>query len=259
LIGQYGGATAAQAELERMYAETQTGILGYDSQVRNNLSQLHSLYSNYNRLGDVRNAQGSTAQERVASLFGLNKVDTSPIQQQFGTQQESYNNQLDSLAQLLGGTLPDDLTKQYRNPFEALAEGLSAQTQSIGSLYNSGASQLHSLFGDAEAMGTGRAFNVAEQQRGLLSTEATKLGSTLNQASNLSTNLMSKYNETANTLRTNRTNERSAYYANEAQKRFSEGQASRLTNYSKNIGKQLSRSVVQPEADLQLNRHSLFN
>jgi len=256
LIQEYGSGTEAQMALEKLYSQAQTGILDYDSQVRNNLSQLHSLYSSFNKLGDINTAQGGTAQERVASLFGLNKVDTSQAQQQFGSQQDAYNKQLNDLAMLTSA----DYAKEYRTPFDVLSQGFDPQIQRINELYQTGANELHGLFGDAEAMSSGRAFNEASRKQGLLSTEATKLGSTLSQAANLGTNLMSKYNETANSLRTSRTNERSAYYANEAQRRFNESQASRISSYSQNIGKQLSRGQ-RPETDVdaQLNRYSLFN
>lgn len=260
LIQEYGSGTEAQMALEKLYSQSQTGILDYDSQVRDNLSQLHSLYSSYNKLGDINTAQGGTAQERVASLFGLNKVDTSQAQQQFGSQQEAYNKQLSDLARLTGGTLTDSDTEQYKNPFDVLTQGFNPQVQTLNDLYQSSSNQLHSLFGDAEAMSSGRAFNEASRKQGLLSTEATKLGSTLSQAANLGTNLMSKYNETANSLRTSRTNERSAYYANEAQRRFNESQASRISSYSQNMGKQLSRGQrPKTDVDAQLNRYSLFN
>jgi hypothetical protein len=256
LIQEYGSGTEAQMALEKLYSQAQTGILDYDSQVRNNLSQLHSLYSSFNKLGDINTAQGGTAQERVASLFGLNKVDTSQAQRQFGSQQDAYNKQLNDLAMLTSA----DYAQEYRTPFDVLSQGFDPQIQRINELYQTGANKLHGLFGDAEAMSSGRAFNEASRKQGLLSTEATKLGSTLSQAANLGTNLMSKYNETANSLRTSRTNERSTYYANEAQRRFNESQASKISSYSQNIGKQLSRGQ-RPETDVdaQLNRYSLFN
>ena len=260
LISKYGGVSQAQQELEKQYSQSQTGVLDYDSQVRNSLSQLGSLYSSFNRLGDINSVKGNTGQERVASLFGVQKVDTSGTQKQFSSQQEAYNKQLANLAEISGG-MNQELVTQFQNPFADLSRGFNEQVSELGNTYQQGANQLYGLYGDAQAMSSGRAFNAASQQQGLLSSGATRLGSTLGQASNMGTNLMSKYNETANALRNARTNERNAYYANEAQRRFNEQQASQLTNYASKIVKQLNKGTnpnLTNQEDLLLNRYSLF-
>ena len=263
LISKYGGVSQAQQELEKQYSQSQTGVLDYDSQVRNSLSQLGSLYSSFNRLGDINSVQGNTGQERVASLFGVQKVDTSGAQNQFGSQQEAYNKQLANLAQISGG-MNQELVTQFQNPFADLSRVFNEQVSELGNTYQQGANQLYGLYGDAQAMSSGRVFNAASQQQGLLSSGATRLGSTLGQASNMGTNLMSKYNETANALRNARTNERNTYYANDAQRRFNAQRASQLTNYASNIGKQLNKGqqINDPnltnQGDSLLNRYSLF-
>jgi hypothetical protein len=255
LINERGGVSQAQQALEQQYASSQTGVLDYDSQVRNQLSQLSSLYQAYNRLGNISSAQGSTGQEKVASLFGLGKVDTSGVSQDFSGVQNQFNQQLQDLTRLTGDN--QEITNQFVNPFQQLSQNFNTQQQDLNNLYQSGANQLYGLYGDTEAMSTGRAFNEASRQAGLLSSGATQLGSTVSQVRNLNTGLLSKYNETANSLRQQRTNERNTYYADEAQRQFNTQQASKISNYSSNVGKQLNR-VAQPE-DQMLNRYSLFN
>jgi hypothetical protein len=258
LIGKYGGVSQAQQALEQEYSQAQTGLLDYDSQVRNSLSQLGTLYNSFNRLGDINSVTGNTGQERVASLFGVQKIDTSGVQKELGTQQEAYNRKLSELSSLVGGS--EEVLNQYRNPFDTIVSSFNQQNAELGNVYQQGANQLYNLYGNAEAMSSGRAFNVASQQQGLLSSGATKLGSTLGQVSNLSSNLVSKYNETANALRNQRTTERNAYYSNEARRQFNEQQSSQLNSYAGKIGNQLNkRSTVNedPENTL-LNRYSLF-
>ena len=257
LINERGGVSQAQQALEQQYASSQTGVLDYDSQVRNQLSQLSSLYQAYNRLGNISSAQGSTGQEKVASLFGLGKVDTSGVSQDFSGVQNQFNQQLQDLTRLTGDN--QEITNQFVNPFQQLSQNFNTQQQDLNNLYQSGANQLYGLYGDTEAMSTGRAFNEASRQAGLLSSGATQLGSTVSQARNLNTGLLSKYNETANSLRNQRTNERNSYYADDAQRQFNTQQASRISNYSANVGKQLSRGNQPNQEDSLLNRYSLLN
>lgn len=223
-LGAYEYSPELYGQAMRVQSEGNTNLSQFDSQVRDQLSQLGQVYSAYSSLGDINSAQGTTAQQKVGSLLGISDPTASVNESRtsltnMGTSYNDLNSQLGMLYgddTNMGAKVSNPNTEKWTNiynQFEPAAQGLLSQ-------YSGGTSYLHSLYGDLQSVRTGRLNSEASRVGGLLSEASGRVTNVLGSASNEATRLQDQYNTTASTLRSQRIAEGTQIRENQALNEF---------------------------------------
>lgn len=191
-----------QGQALSVQSQASTQLSQYDQQIRDKLSGLGQAYQAYSSLGDITRYGGD-----VMSLFGFNDPTStvSQIQGQFSQMGESYGQTAKELEMLYsGGTTPPGLYSKQMDTWQNLSSQVNPLAQGLLSTYGDARSTLTSLYGDVQAVTSGRIRSEAERQRGLLTEKSGLLSSLTGQAGQEVTRLQNLYNQTASNLRTTR-------------------------------------------------------
>jgi hypothetical protein len=266
-MNQYGGGDYARAALEGLYAGAQSGMSGYDNQLRNQLSSLGNVYNAYAQLGDVNAAQGSSPQEKVASLFGLQPVQTQAardvMSQNYGYQGDLLN-QLNQLYVENPGGAPASVIDPLRQMREGTQGLFNTRVGEVEGLWNSGLGELYQGYGSPEQMATGQVFNRANQLGGLLSQGATDINALIGKSGAESAQIQSEYDKLASAMRGARFSERSAILAKQAEQNANDYRRRQLLSAANTLNRQLLQTNQETAPmynidPLGLSRTSLFS
>lgn len=244
-----------QMKFQKDFADAQAGIMSYDAQVRERLSGLSSLYNAYKQFGDITKAKGTTGQDKLGSLLGIQNIDTAKYRNELSGATAGYGASFTDLLKYGGDPAGSSRTSDVINK---LSGGIESVIDQNRLQYQSGLDNLLSSYTNPDTMLGGRLGTEALKLQGLLSSEATQLTSNLADARNASTQMQAQAEFAKNNLINQRVSERNAFYGNKAQKDLNNIQARKLKSYSESVGKQLTRYAPVTNPDDELNRYSLF-
>ena len=245
----------AQMKFQKDFADAQAGIMSYDSQVRERLAGLSSLYNAYSQVGDITQAQGATGQEKLASLLGIKNIDMTKYRNDLSSATGSYGASFMDFTQYGGDA---SLAGRTSDIINSLGGDVDSTVNRHEVNYQHGLGNLLSSYTNPDAMLSGRLGTDALKLQGLLSSGATQLTSNLSEASNANTQMQAQAATAKNNLINSRISDRNSFYGNKAQTDLSNIQASKLKNYSESVGQQLTRRTRVTNPDDELNRYSFF-
>lgn len=242
-----------QGQALRQQSQSAQQLSQYDSEVRDKLSNLGQVYSAYKGLGDI-NAQSGTGSERVMGLFGLKSPDVTGVQNEFSKMGEQFSGKARELGMLSGDSGGQKLTEQQMGVWGGISQKFNPAAAGLLSTYGNAANTLYSMYGDLEAVRSGRIGSEASKQAGLLSSATGQLSSVVGEAGTATSRLESLYNETANRLRSTRIAEGQALQEQNLQRSFADRQNRLLSMAATTLGKPAERTVGtlrRPEDETQ--------
>lgn len=259
----YGSDQSQQGNALGIRSTAGQQLSQYDQTIRDKLANLGQVYQAYQGLGDINAQTGATAQDRVMGLFGYQKPDVEGAQREFGEMGTGYQKLAGELGMLYGGDgAPTGLVNQQMDKWGGISGRFNPAVQGLLSTYGSAASTLHGLYGDIEAVRTGRIRSEASRQGGLLSSATGQVTSVLGDASTAATRLQDLYNQTASTLRAQRITEGSQIREQNLQRDFTERQNRLLSMTATTLskpGQRTAEALRRPVDILETQQQPMYD
>lgn len=234
LMEQYGTPQALTSYGTNLRDQYQTQYDQYSNQINELLGNVGSIYQAYSKVGDLDQALGNTVQEKLGYLTGLGTTpDFSSIDNYYNEFTNDYNEYANKLASLYKTESPtqyEGILSKYTNQLTGMGNELTGAKNQYLNQYQDATNQLHSLFGNVDAVTSGMFGNTANQLKGELATGANSLSSLLGNQENALLDLQDLYESTVSQLTSQRLGEKQSIVSQRSQNKANRSRNRALSN-----------------------------